>query len=348
RQPGSAFKPIVYSLALDSSFTAASMLSDAPLIFKETSWTPENYSKTSKGKMTLRDALTHSKNVPTIRLTGALGIESIIEHAKKLGVTAKLPEDLTIGLGTASITLEEMVRTYGVFANSGYLVDPVYITKVVDRTGKILEENETVFKVNTEEQAEGETELEDDDLLSDGRVLSQQNAFLVTSILSDVIKRGSGWRARAVQRPAAGKTGTSNDFTDAWFIGYVPQLLTGVYVGFDNNQQVLGKTETGSRAAAPIWTEFMTQATANMPILPFQQPEGIQMLRINLESGELDCEGKKNGVLEFFTTGTGPTTCHREDTRVAESPYDEDPSLETTDNQLDEADSESEEEVEEL
>ena len=301
RQPGSAFKPIVYSLALDSSFTTASMLSDAPLNFKDTDWTPSNYSKTYKGQTTLRNALVHSKNIPTIRLTDALGIDAIIKHARKLGMTAKLPKDLTIGLGTASVTLEEMVRTYGIFANGGYLVKPVYILKVIDRNGKILEEH----KVDRGKQ-----------------VLSEQNAFLITDILTDVVRRGSGWRARAVLRPAAGKTGTTNNFTDAWFIGYVPQLLTGVYVGFDDNRKSLGDAETGSRAAAPIWVDFMSHATASMDILPFKIPKGIHELRINPESGELDCTGSKNATLEFYKTGTEPTTCHKENNQIMEPQID--------------------------
>lgn len=292
RQTGSAFKAIVYSLALDNSFTAASMLDDTPFVGGgETDYKPSNYSRSFKGKMTLREALVHSKNAPSVRLTEELGTEAVIEHARKLGIDSELPEnDLTIVLGTASLTLKEMVTAFSIFANGGRLLEPVYISRIEERDGEVIEEYEP---------QEGK------------QVISEETAFLMTSILQDVVRQGSGWRAQAINRPSAGKTGTTNNYVDAWYIGYIPQMIAGVYIGFDKNQHTLGDTETGSRAAAPIWVEFMQEATAAMPILPFEQPDDINMVKINLDSGLLDCNTGGNTKLEYFKAGTEPSQCHR-------------------------------------
>ncbi|MBU2643503.1 PBP1A family penicillin-binding protein [bacterium] len=292
RQTGSIFKAIVYSLALESSYTTASMLDDTPFVGEgEDKWKPQNYSKKYEGSISLRNALVESKNVPSTWLTKELGTEAVIAHARKLGITGYLPEgELGIVLGSASLTLEEMTRTFSIFANGGKLIEPVYITKIEDRDGNILEEHtETIAKP----------------------VLSEETSFLMTDILQDVVNRGTGWRARAINRPSAGKTGTTDDYADAWYLGYIPQLITGVYVGFDKNKHTLGDSETGSRAALPIWVDFMENATATMPILPFKQPDGINMVRIVTDSGLLDCNSGGNTRFEYFKSGTEPTQCHR-------------------------------------
>jgi len=290
RQPGSAFKPVIYSHALDNSFTTASILDDSPLVFPN-GWKPINFDKKFKGKMRLREALVYSKNVPTVRLTMALEVKPIIEYARQLGITAQIPEDFTIGLGSASITLEEMVKTYSIFSNGGNLVTPIYIRRVEDRDGNILEEN-----IGTESE----------------QVIEEDTAFLMSNMLEDVVKRGTGTKAQAINRPSAGKTGTTNAYTDAWYIGYVPQLITGVYVGFDDIRKVLGHYETGSRAAAPIWVAFMKKATEDMPILPFQQPDSIQIVKINPISGLKDCDGSPKAIFEYFKEGTAPVQCHQQ------------------------------------
>ena len=290
RQPGSAFKPIVYSLALDQGYTRVSMLDDTPLVFKDTQWRPGNYTKSFKGKVLLKSALAHSKNVPTVRLTMDLGIDKVIEQARSLGITTSLPEDFTIGLGTASVTLEELALAYGVFANGGQLVQPRFIKRIESRDGQVLLNEE-----KTEEK----------------RVMSEETAFLVTATLQDVVKSGTGHRAKELERPVAAKTGTTNNYTDAWFMGYVPQLLTGVYVGFDDNRKTLGFAETGATAAEPIWLEYMGKALQTLPILPFDQPAGITMVKVVPESGLLDCEGSPNAIFEYFKAGTQPTQCHQ-------------------------------------
>jgi penicillin-binding protein 1A len=295
RQTGSAFKPIVYSLALDNSFTTSSMLDDTPFVgVGETSYTPNNYSRSFKGKMTLREALVHSKNAPSVRLTKELGTDSVITHSRKFGITSKLPEDeLGIVLGSASLTLKEMVVAFSVFANGGRLIEPVFISRIEDSSGEIIEKQEE------EEGKEPE------------QVLSEEAAFLMTDMLQDVVKFGTGRRAQAINRPSAGKTGSTNNYVDAWYLGYIPQMITGVYIGFDKNQQTLGETETGSRAAAPIWVDFMSQATAAMPILPFEQPDGINLVKINTDSGLLECNTGGNSRFEYYKAGTEPTQCHR-------------------------------------
>jgi len=301
RQPGSAFKPVIYSHALDNSFTTASILDDSPLVFPN-GWKPINFDKKFKGKMLLRDALVFSKNVPTVRLTMALEVKPIIEYARQLGITAQIPEDFTIGLGSASITLEEMVKTYGIFSNGGYLVTPIYIKKVEDRDGNTLEE--TIY---TESQ----------------QVIEEDTAFLMSNMLEDVVKRGTGTKAQAINRPSGGKTGTTNAYTDAWYIGYVPQLITGVYVGFDDIRKPLGHYETGSRAAAPIWVEFMKKATEDMPILPFQQPDNIQIVKINPISGLKDCDGSSTAIFEYFKENTAPVQCHQHSSNINQPEMDE-------------------------
>jgi len=298
RQTGSAFKPITYSLALDSSFTTVSMLSDSPFVADsgegDNSYTPQNFSKSFQGKISLREALVHSKNVPSVNLTREIGTKAVIEHTRKLGITADMPEgELGIVLGQASISLMEMVKTYSIFANGGNLLNPEYITRIEDKEGNVLEEKSE------------EVEMQ--------KVLSKKTAFLLTTILQDVVKRGSGWRTQVINRPSAGKTGTTDDYIDAWYIGYIPQLIAGVYVGFDKNQQTLGELETGSRAAAPIWANFMKEVVGPLPILPFNQPEGINMVRINPESGLLACDSEVESKFEYFKAGTEPTLCHRSD-----------------------------------
>ncbi len=289
RQTGSAFKPIAYSLALENGFTASAMLDDSPFVGENYKF--RNYDEKFRGKMSLREALVHSKNMPSLRLAKELGTDKIIEHARTLGITAKIPEDdLTIILGSASITLEEMTVAFATFANSGYLPKPVFVSRIEDRNGNVLEEYvEPKFE----------------------QVLSEETSFLMSSMLQDVVKQGSGRRALALQRPSAGKTGTSNNYTNGWYIGFIPQLITGVYVGFDKNMQSLGEKEGGPRTAAPIWTEFMKEATATMPILPFEQPDGITMVKINTDTGQLDCDSGGKTKYEYYKAGTEPTQCHQ-------------------------------------
>ena len=292
RQPGSSFKPIVYSAALDAGFTLSSALIDSPRAYVTGAqtvgdaeiWTPKNYGDKVTGKVSLRTALVKSLNLATIGLCEELKPKQVIAYSKRFGITAKMMENLTTCIGSLSVTLQEMISAYGVFANQGRLVKPIYILRVEDQDGNILESSLPELK----------------------QVTSEETAFLLSSVLQDVVQRGTGRRARAIGRPSAGKTGTTNDSVDAWYIGYIPQLLTGVYVGFDKPRR-MGKSETGSRAAAPIWINFMKNAVANMPTEQFRQPPGITTVKIH-KSGRraIPCDKAKDVHEEHYKSGTEP------------------------------------------
>ena len=292
RQPGSSFKPIVYSAALDAGFTLSSELIDSPRAYATGTqtagdaeiWTPKNYGDKVIGKVSFRTALVKSLNLPTIGLCEELKPEQVILYSKRFGISAEMMQNLTTCLGSLSVTLQEMLSAYGVFANQGRLVKPIYVLKVEDQYGNILESS-----VPESEQ-----------------VTSEETAFLMSNVLQDVVQRGTGRRARAIGRPSAGKTGTTNDSVDAWYIGYIPQLLTGVYVGFDQPRN-MGKSETGSRAAAPIWINFMKNAVANLPTEQFPQPPGITTIKIH-KSGRraTACDNNDDIHEEHYKSGTEP------------------------------------------
>ena len=292
RQPGSSFKPIVYSAAIDAGFTLSSSLIDSPRSYStgvKTAgdaevWTPKNYGDKIMGKVSLRTALVKSLNLPTIGLCEELKPKQIIFYSRLFGITTKMMENLTTCLGSFSVSLQEMVAAYGVFANQGRLVKPLYILRVEDQNGNILESSVPELK----------------------QVTSEETAFLLSDLLKDVVQRGTGRRARAIGRPSAGKTGTTNDSIDAWYIGYIPQLLTGVYVGFDKPKK-MGNSETGSRAAAPIWIDFMKNAISNLPTKQFSQPPGITSVKINRSGKRASSCDKSNEVQEeHYKSGTEP------------------------------------------
>ena len=292
RQPGSSFKPIVYSAALDAGFTLSSALIDSPRAYATGAqtagdaeiWTPKNYGDKIMGKVSLRTALVKSLNLPTIGLCEELKPKQVIVYSRRFGITADMMENLTTCLGSLSTTLQEMITAYGVFANQGRLVKPIYILRVEDQVGNTLESSLPEFK----------------------QVTSEETAFLLSNVLQDVVQTGTGRRARAIGRPSAGKTGTTNDSVDAWYIGYIPQLLTGVYVGFDKPRR-MGRSETGSKAAAPIWIDFMKNAVTNLPTEQFKQPPGITTVKIH-KSGRraIPCDNVKEIKEEHYKTGTEP------------------------------------------
>ncbi len=284
RQPGSAFKPIIYACALDHGYTPASIIIDEPVSYYGGSrgrWTPENYDHKFYGPTTLRDALTYSRNVVTIKLVESMGVNNVIDCAKNIGINSDLPSDLTIALGSLSITPFDLALTYTVFASYGMRPKPIAIKYIVDSKGRIIESNEP--------EAE--------------EVLSPQTAFLITSMLEDVVKRGTGWRAKSLGIPVAGKTGTTNEYRDAWFVGYTTNIVAAVWVGFDD-MRPLGPQETGARAASPIWVNFMR----NFPfseVEEFPVPEGIVSCKIDPENGLL-ARIEATGITEYFKEGTEP------------------------------------------
>jgi penicillin-binding protein 1A len=207
----------------------------------------------------------------------------VIDYARKLGIESPINRDLSIALGSSGISLLEGVRAYSVFAHQGYLMEPIFVTKVVDRHGNVLEEN----------NPEGES------------VISKETAYIVTNLLQGVVKEGTGRRVRSLKRPVAGKTGTTNNLHDAWFLGYTPSYVTGVWVGFDN-ERPLGKRETGARAAIPIWLSFMKTILNEKPIKVFTIPDGIVFAKIDAETGLLAIPESKKTVFECFKEGSAP------------------------------------------
>jgi len=259
RQPGSAFKPIIYTAAFDRGMTPATTMMDTPLAFTDNTgqvWRPQNYDEEFLGPVSLRTALVQSRNVVTIRLLQQIGIDYAIAYAANMGISSPLSRDLSLALGSSTVTLQELVRAYAVLASGGKAVEPFMIKKIVDRTGYIFEEHPIKA-----EQA-----------------IDPRIAFLTTSVLQDAVERGTGQRVKGIGRPVAGKTGTTNEMRDAWFIGYTPSLVTGVWVGFDQ-QRSLGNQEVGGSAAAPIWLYCMEKALADTPVEDFPVPEGIIFAR---------------------------------------------------------------------
>jgi penicillin-binding protein 1A len=285
RQPGSAFKPIIYAAALEKGYTPSTILLDSPVEYSDhdggTYWAPKNYDKNFVGPITFRNALAHSRNVPTIKILEDIGLGYTLQFIKKLGIESPIKRNLSIALGSSGIPMFELTSAFTVFANGGERIKPVFIKKIVTMRGEVLEEN---FPYIEMEEGEEEEIPETPSPASKEQVISPQNAFIMTHLLQGVVQHGTGQRAKILGRPIAGKTGTSSDNSDAWFIGYTPSLLTGVWVGFDDRTS-LGKNETGARAALPIWISFMNRALENIPIEVFKPPQGITLIKVNIETG---------------------------------------------------------------
>jgi penicillin-binding protein 1A len=284
RQPGSAFKPVIYAAALDHGYTPASIIMDEPVTYKggpKGDWIPENYDHKFYGPTTLREALTYSRNIVTVKLVDAVGISNILDFSRTIGIQEEIPRDFTLALGSLSISPLELALCYSVFANQGMKATPVSIKYITDAGGRVLENNEP--------EAE--------------EAISQQTAFLITSMMEDVIRYGTGWRAKALGRPVAGKTGTTNDYRDAWFVGFTTSLVTAVWVGFDDTRS-LGAQETGARAASPIWVSFMKSYLTDEPE-DFSVPQGIVSRSIDPSTGLLT-KDEASGIKEYFKEGTEP------------------------------------------
>ena len=291
RQTGSAFKPIVYASALDKGYTPASIIVDSPNIYEwgDKRWKPKNYGEKFSGPITLRNALTHSVNVVTVKIAQDIGIDYIRDYAKKLGISSPLQNDLSMALGSSSLSLFELTKAYAVFANQGKIFKPIFIKKILDRDGNLLEEKLPLSY--PKELPEGE------------QILTPQTAYLMTYLLEGVVQNGTGWKAKALKRPVAAKTGTTDQFIDAWFIGYTPEFITGVWVGFDDERS-LGENETGTRAASPIWVSFMSKILKEKPVRDFPVPEGIELMKVDPRTGLIG-SGTET-LLECFREGTGP------------------------------------------
>ncbi len=309
RQPGSAFKPFVYAAALDHGFTPSSLVLDAPFVISQGvglgKWKPANYTKKFYGPSTLRLGIEKSRNLMTVRLAQYIGMDLVVDYALRFGIVDEMPPILSMALGAGETKLIDLTTAYAILVNGGKRVAPTLIDRLQDRRGK------TVFRHDKREclNCMGEDwQQQAIPRLPDTRevVVSHSTAYQLVSMLQGVVQRGTGVRIRAVGKPLAGKTGTTNDSFDTWFIGFSPDLAVGVFVGFDEPRS-LGKGETGSNVAAPVFRDFMAAALANQPAIPFRVPAGIRLVRVNASSGLPAGSGDRRVILEAFRPGTEPS-----------------------------------------
>jgi penicillin-binding protein 1A len=308
RQPGSSFKPIVYSAALDNGYTPSSVIMDAPIEIDQgpglPPWAPENYSNEYFGPSTLRTGIEQSRNVMTVRLAQDMGMPLVAEYARRFGVVDNLPPVLSMALGAGESTVLRMTAGYAVFANGGKEVHPTLIDRIQDRYGKTIFRREDRLCVGCDADAwhgQDEPTIIDDS----SQVLDPMTAYQITSMLEGVIQRGTGTAAKVINKPVAGKTGTTNDNRDAWFIGFTPDLVVGTYLGYDTPRS-LGATATGGGLATPIFTEFMQMALADKPAVPFRVPKGITFVPIDQHTGLRAQQGGPGTIMEAFKPGTAP------------------------------------------
>ena len=342
RQPGSSFKPFIYSAALENGFTAASIINDAPIVYDDPSledqWRPENYSGRSFGPTRLREALRRSRNLVSIRLLHAVGVRNTIRHVAKFGFdTDRLPKNLSLALGTGTITPWQLADSYTVFANGGYRVEPFFIERIETYTGDLLFEAHPVTVCpdcpgtaktgdsvqsrpqsveaaadeapNTEVPGQDPSETTPANQKIAERTVSAQNIWIMNDLARDVVRRGTGARAyRELKRDdLAGKTGTTNEQRDAWFAGYNPSVVAVAWVGFDDFSP-MGQGETGSRTALSVWIEYMRAALEDLPVNPVARPADIVTMRINRETGCPAKAGDDNAAFEVFMAERVPDT----------------------------------------
>lgn len=347
RQTGSSFKALVYAAALDKGYNPSSVLMDAPLVYEETReneegqdetsvWKPSNHGRSFGGELTFRNALVQSLNVPTVKVIEDLGVNWAADYARRLGIFSPLNMDFTLALGSSSVTLYEMTKAFSQLGRLGKRIRPLIIKKVEDRNGTVLLQNVTLdLRFENEikpideafaarrtawlEKQSAENPDQPVDPKKDkpdrhfffqdpDQLISQQTAYVTTSLLKGVVEdpKGTGGRARALGREVAGKTGSTNGYFDAWFIGYTPQIATGVWVGFDKERS-LGVSEVGGRSALPIWLDYMKAAHEGLPQMTFPVPEGIVFANVDRETGKLASASTKTILRQAFVDGTEPT-----------------------------------------
>ena len=309
RQPGSSFKPFIYSAALEKGFTAATIVNDAPIVKQagqDIQWTPDNDGSKYLGPIRLRYALAKSRNVVAIRVLEEIGLSHALDHVAKFGFAKEtFPRNLTLALGSGEVTPLELARGYAVFANGGYLISPYLIDRVEDRHGKVVYKRfESTFCDSCTQSNQSVTLAP--------RVITSQNAFIMANMMKDVIDYGTAKRARELKRhDLAGKTGTTNDQRDAWFAGFHPSLVTVAWVGFDNPQS-LGRGEYGGRTALPMWIDVMGAALANVPEAHIDLPGNMVNIKIDKQTGLLSCDQGNDVMFEIFRAGHVPEKgqCH--------------------------------------
>ena len=287
RQPGSAFKPVIYSAALDNAFTPSTIVIDSPVTLEgadeDQSWKPANFANAFYGPTTIRTAVTESRNIVTIKVLDKIGVHYVIDWARKLGIVSPLPPNLSIALGSSSLSLMELTSVYSVIANKGIRNEPFAIRRIETLGGKVLE------------TAKPEPV----------QAMPEDTAYLMTNVMTGVVEEGTATAVRSLGVPTAGKTGTTNDFVDAWFIGFTSGVVTGVWIGRDQREPI-GRNEVGGRAAAPIWLNYMRTVIKDLEVKPFLPPKNIVFVRINKETGLLTTPDDPQSFFEGFKEGTEP------------------------------------------
>jgi penicillin-binding protein 1A len=309
RQPGSSFKPFVYMAALDNGFTPASLILDSPFDYNQGPglplWHPENYDEEDLGPTPLRVGIEKSQNLMTVRIANAVGMPTVVDYAKKFGIVDDMPALLAFALGAKETTPLRLVTAYGMIVNGGKKITPSIIDRVQDRSGK------TIWRADTRDctdcQQAGWTAQTAPPDIPDTReqIEDPRTTYQMVNILQGVVQRGTASRLRDIDFPLAGKTGTTNDSKDAWFIGFTPDLVCGVYVGFDNPVP-LGSRETGASVAVPIFRSFITEAIKGKPPIPFRMPPGLRMVRVDPATETLAPPSDKTAIWESFIPGTEP------------------------------------------
>ena len=300
RQPGSAFKPIVYAAALENGFAPNTIVLDAPFVESQgvglKNWKPENYGKKFYGPTTFRKGIEYSRNLMTVRIAKILGLEEILSLSKKLNIYNEIPELLSVSLGAAETTLMNLTSAYAPFVNGGKKIEPKLISRIQDRRGKTIYQKQNRKCIGCDQFINKEMELPKIES-NDEKVISEETAYQMTSILQGAVQRGTAKKLRSLKVPLAGKTGTTNDNYDAWFIGFSSNLVIGVYIGYDS-PKTLGKFETGSKAALPIFKNFVEKALYKEDFDEFQIPENIYLTSLNYDTGVKSASGDKNSIIE--------------------------------------------------
>ena len=305
RQPGSSFKPFVYLAALDEGFTPSSLILDAPFVMDQGNgqgkWKPKNYSKRFYGPTTLRIGIEKSRNLMTVRLAKAIGIEKVVEYAKKFGISDDIPDQMSIALGSGETTVLRLATAYGMLVNGGKKISPILIDRIQDRNGTTVYNSDSRPCENCRSEAwngEGAPQIPDiREQLEDPR-----SAYQIVNIMTGVLQRGgSAASLRSLGRTFAGKTGTSNSSFDGWFVGVTPDLVVAIFIGFDD-PRTLGDRDTGGVIAAPVFRDFVNLALKNEPLIPFRVPEGIRFVRVNHKTGKPATPKDKDVILEAFKT----------------------------------------------
>lgn len=310
RQPGSAFKPFVYIAALDKGFTPATLVLDAPFVIDQgpgmPKWRPQNYSNEYYGPTPIRVGIEKSRNLMTVRLADFVGMPDIIRYAQRFGVIERMPPHLANALGSGETTLLRLTTGYAQFVNGGKKITPTLIDRIQDRRGATIFSHDNRPCNGCGPLVEWDYQLTPQIPDTRPQIADPRKAYQIVSMLEGVVKRGTATRLKALNRPLAGKTGTTNESRDAWFIGFTPDLVVGIFLGFDEPRS-LGRRETGSSVAVPVFQNFMKEALADTPSIPFRVPPGVRQVQINAETGARAQPGDEKVIWESFLAGTEPT-----------------------------------------